>query len=294
MNPSGDYTDLAPWQWQDRDGTTLRGRRRPADGDAPTLHWLSGNGFCAGVYWPFLSRLNAAYGLITHDMAGHGESDPVRDFPGVARTIARVEATLDMHAPGPKLVAMGHSFGAALSLRMAVRHPEAFRALVLLDPIMLPRRLWLVSRASSALRRNPIAQASRRRRALWADIAEVQAKLTGRGIYKGWSDEAMAAFAQHATRDTGSGRALCCDPELEAQIFENPLYLWPDIRRLQVPTLLLYGADSYDFMRPSAMRAARRTSAITAREVTGGHCFMLQADAGDVARQVQDWLGETL
>lgn len=284
-----DYRELAAWQWTDADGVTIRGRQREAADGAATLHWLSGNGFCGGVYWPFLRQLDARFGLITHDMAGHGESDPVEDFVGVSQTVERVQAGFEQLAPPKPRVAIGHSFGAALSLRSVARGIIDCDALVLLDPIILPTRYWLATKASGRLGRNPMAQAARRRRAQWESAAAVRERLRDRGIYKGWRDEALEAFISHATRDTADGRALVCAPELEAQIFENPLYLWRDIPKLGVPTLMLYGAESYFFMAPSARRFQKLCPTMTAQALPGGHCFMLQHPEA-AAEAVGDWL----
>lgn len=286
------YTQLEPWQWRDSARyVTVRGRQRRARPGYPTLHWLSGNGFCGGVYWPMLSGLDSRFGLITHDLAGHGESDRVRRFDGVSRNVHRARSGLVERAPQAPLVAMGHSFGAALSLRMVAQMPEAFSALILLDPIILPRRYWLGSKFAAALNRNPMAQAARRRREAWSDAEAARAALEGRGIYKGWTDEALDAFIAHATFDDGDRRRLCCDPELEAQIFENPLYLWRDIPQLKVPTLFLYGEESYFFMGPSGQRASRMQPRLRAEALPGGHCFMQQAPS-ITSDRVNEWLAD--
>ena len=49
------YTDGAPWQAQHADGLTVRGRQ--FETGVVQAHFMSGNGFCGGVYWPFLQRL---------------------------------------------------------------------------------------------------------------------------------------------------------------------------------------------------------------------------------------------
>lgn len=287
------YRLLPQWSWRGRRGEILRGRHRRAPAGEPTIHWLSGNGFSAGVYWPFLRRLPEHWGLLTHDIEGHGESDPAGRFVGVRRTVERARHVLSQRAPGRPRIAMGHSFGAALSLRLAARWPEAFDLLVLLDPIIMPRRYWFGVKAAAMVGRLPFAEASRRRRERWNSRAEARAHLDGRGIYAGWEDEAMDAFIAYAMRDDGDGCRLACAPEVEAQIFENPLFLWRDLRRLQVPTLLLHGRDSYFFIAPAATRAAALQPSLRAHSVPGGHCFMQQHPA-DTAETVTRWIREQL
>src|SRR3546814_5390431 len=95
-----------------------------------------------------LQQLMPHYGLFCVDLEGHGDSDRPTHFSGskaIARRIAPVIA--DQQPGGQALVGMGHSYGAALTVRAAAENPHLFRALVLLDPILLPTSLWLGTRS---------------------------------------------------------------------------------------------------------------------------------------------------
>ncbi|MGH8115654.1 MAG: alpha/beta fold hydrolase, partial [Rhodanobacteraceae bacterium] len=86
--PIAQYSALAPWASDAGNGPTLRGRR--AQGNGPTIHFLSGNGFCGGVYWPLLRPFLPEYGLFTHDIEGQGDSGNPAHFSGVEALIRRV------------------------------------------------------------------------------------------------------------------------------------------------------------------------------------------------------------
>ncbi|MFP5304252.1 MAG: alpha/beta fold hydrolase, partial [Gammaproteobacteria bacterium] len=263
------------WQSTAGGGPLLRGRRTAVSTGAPTLHFLHGNGFCGGVYWPFLRRLLPDYGLFCHDLEGHGASDAPARYSGTAAIIARVPKVIaDQQLDRDALIGIGHSFGAAVTMAVAAHNPGLFKALVLLDPILIPTPGWLYIKLLSALGRNPMAEAARRRRDRWASRGDALARLRGRGIYCGWSEEGLQCFVEHATRDagplpTGKGRQaspsdqitgsriLCCPRELEAAIFENPVYPWRLLPRIDVPVLFLHGAGSYPFMASAARKAQR-------------------------------------
>lgn len=281
MHAASDYLGRThAWTSTAGDGPTLRGRR--SSGSGTTLHFLHGNGFCGGVYWPFLRELAADHPLFCHDIEGHGDSDAPTAFSGVPRIIARIPQVMaDQGLAGAPLIGIGHSFGAALTTRVAAANPGMFRALVLLDPIFLPPATWLGLRIAASLGRNPISRTARRRRNRWASSDEVHARLQGRGIYQGWSDEALASFVAHATRtDSDGSRVLCCPTWLEAAIFDHPVYPWRALRALDCPVLLLYGRSSYPFMAGSAQRAARSNSRIQLESHAGGHCFMQEDPLG--------------
>src|SRR3546814_9423117 len=56
LSTASAYHELtAAWVSSAGHGPTLRGRRY--DGPATTLHFVHGNGFCGGVYWPMLQQL---------------------------------------------------------------------------------------------------------------------------------------------------------------------------------------------------------------------------------------------
>ncbi|MES0872645.1 alpha/beta fold hydrolase [Sinimarinibacterium thermocellulolyticum] len=289
--PAADFLQATTaWQSNAGAGPTLRGRR--LDNGRALIHFLHGNGFCGGVYWPFLRHLTGDYDLFCHDLEGHGASDAPARYSGTAAIIKRVPQIIDEQcAQAAWMIGVGHSFGAAVTLAVAARRPDLFRVLVLLDPILLPTPSWLGVKLASRLGRNPMANAARRRRERWASRDEALARLRGRGIYAGWCEEALASFVDHATRDDGDGRVLCCPRELEAAIFENPVYPWRLIRRVRCPVLFLYGESSYPFLPRAARLAARLNRNLTVCAVPGGHCFM-QEDPERAATALRRYLAD--
>jgi pimeloyl-ACP methyl ester carboxylesterase len=283
-----------PWASAAGGGPTLRGRR--TDAGAQTIHFFPGNGFCGAVYWDFLKRLLPAHGasgdvgLFLHDIEGHGASDAPPAFSGAAAIARRVPEVLrEQRLDGQTLIGMGHSFGGALSLKCAVEHPGLFRALVLLDPITLPPLGWFLWRGMGRLGINPMAKAARTRRSTWPSHDDALLHLRGRGIFRGWTEEALRDFVDHAMGARDGQWVLRCPPELEAQIYEHPIWCWPLFRKVQVPVLFLYGAQSYPFFPTTARRARRRHPKLEIGTVPGAHCFMLQ-HPDEAAARVREWL----
>ncbi len=273
------YGDLPRWESLAGGGPRLRGRRaEPAPGRA-TLHFLPGNGFCGGVYWPFLKRFRPGYGLFVHDIEGHGDSDAPEHFSGIGAVARRVPLVArELRLSGP-LIGMGHSFGAALTLKVAADNPGLFRAIVLLDPIVFPGPVWLGARLLSALGLHPMTRGALRRRREWASRQDALDRLRGRGVYEGWIEEALECFVDYATRDAGGKRVLSCPPEIEAEIYGRPVYPWPSFSKVQVPILFLYGASSFPFFPAAGRLARRRNPGVRGATSPGRHCFMLEDPA---------------
>lgn len=295
MSPAFEYAALTErWRFTDDAGPPLVGRYRDAPGK-PLVHFVHGTGFCGGAYWTLLRLLRDEAALLLHDVQGHGESEPGAAYVGPHRTAERAARALAAHplnTPGRAVIGMGHSYGGYIHALMAAREPQRFRALVLLDPILLPRRVLFGMRFVSA-RFNPLVQRSLKRRSHWPSRAAAWAGLHQRGIFKGWPDEALECYIAHALRENGDGSMdLRCPPWLESALFAKPpLDTWRAVRRLQCPTLILYGAASYPFMAPMVQRAARLNPRLRFEAMPGGHCFMHEHPQ-EVAQRIGSFLSD--
>jgi len=236
-------------------------------GDGPQVHFLHGNGFCAGTYAPFIQHLIPELHVIASDARGHGGSEfaglqPVRSWKVFAEDLRTVVTA----TARPPIIGMGHSLGAVATTIAAATYPDLFRAIVLVDPVFLmPRRLAVIAamRALGLGARLPRVRAARRRRKTFRSKAEaLRLFLSGRGIFKTWSPEFVEAYLECGLLEREADQAvLTCDPELEARIFESiPLTVWGDVRRLGCPLLTIRGERS-DVFSPEAAHRLRRCAA---------------------------------
>ena len=85
--------------------------------------------------WSLAPRLAETHRILMIDRPGHGHSERLEDADTLAVQAAQVAGALKALAPGEKAVLVGHSFGGAVSLRVALDHPELVDGLVLLAPV---------------------------------------------------------------------------------------------------------------------------------------------------------------
>lgn len=282
---------LIPWSHRAAAvDTTLRGWHTPPTGK-PVLHFLHGNGLCGRTYEPLLAALATDFDLWLCDLPGHGDSDTPEHFAGWNRNAsAALEVFQSQRARFGDVpaVAVGHSFGGVLSALIAALPGQPFSKFALLDPVIFPPAMLFALNGLASLglaRHNPLAKGAARRRARWPDREGAFAALHGRGAYKGWTDDALRAFIVHGLRDVDGQVALKCEPWLEAEIFgSGPQRLWPSVRAIPAPALLLHGERSFPFVARSARRAARLNPHVQAVRVAGGHCFMQEDPVGTAAR----------
>ena len=272
--------NLQPWSYTTSAQITLRGWHSIPSGK-PVLHFLHGNGFCGRVYTPLLEYLSADYDLWLCDIQGHGDSDAGTKFlgwnPNAELAVEAFQAQRQMFFNAP-IYAVAHSFGGVLTSLIMAKHPQLFRAAVLLDPVIYTPTLQLIMKSSEhlGLTVNKMAKRTRTRRSHWPHRQAAYAGLMGRGAFNGWTAESLASFVDYALRPADEGGVqLKCPVELEATIFSSaPSGLWSALGKVQTPTLFLYGAKSFPFVLKSAALWAKRNSYVQAEQVVGGHCFM--------------------
>jgi pimeloyl-ACP methyl ester carboxylesterase len=114
---------------------TVRGARIRyfVGGDGSSLVLVHGLGGAASNWVELAPALVRGYRVLALELPGHGGSSPLpaapslTPFADVVRTVAEREALV------PAAI-VGHSLGGLVGLRLALRHPDAIRALVLVAP----------------------------------------------------------------------------------------------------------------------------------------------------------------
>lgn len=242
-------------------------------GSGPLVHLSHATGFCAGVYSPLAAKLRSHLRVIGMDDRGHGKTsapaDPrrLKNWDIFAEDLARLLGQF----PEP-VIAMGHSRGAVASMLMAIRHPELVRALVLIDPTILPYSWmwwWFLAQKTGLARFVPIASKAARRRNGWPSREAMFAAYQGKGPFQAWKDGFLHSYIADGTEETGQGTIkLCCEPAWESRCFAVcPHDVWHYIPMLHQPTLVLYGAESDTFLAAAVKRFKAKVPTATFRRL---------------------------
>ena len=167
-------------------------------------------------------------------------------------------------------IGVGHSIGGIVTLRAALRDPGKFRALVLLDPVLyVPSFLvmWNLIRALGLGNKThpKIAGALKRRRA-FDNLELVFRGYRSREVFKYISDENLRAYiAGIAKPKADGGFELAYSPEWESHIYLTGLWdfdLWRELPKLQIPTLIIRGAETDTFLEKAADLVKKRNPKI--------------------------------
>jgi pimeloyl-ACP methyl ester carboxylesterase len=194
-------------------------------------------------------------------------------------------------------VGVGHSLGGVLTLWAALARPSLFRAVVLVEPVILPPAwLWYLRllRFLGLAARQPLVQSALHRRRVWPSRQDCFAHLREKSVFARWSNDALWDYVKSGTcpREDGSVE-LCYPPEWEAHIFATaPVDVWRDPHRLRVPALILRGEHSQTFMPAAQARLARRLPQSKSISIPdAGHLVPMERPA-DTARLIREYLAD--
>jgi pimeloyl-ACP methyl ester carboxylesterase len=269
-------------------------------GDGPVLHFSHPNAYPPRCFRQFLAPLTARYRVLAaHHRALWYLSPGAPAVPGpeafndwnlIADDLLRF---LDQERLAG-IIGVGHSLGAVATMGAALREPERFRALVLIEPVFLPPAYL------EAVRADPAAAVGRklvtdtlRRRDRWDDRRAAFDRFRGKAVFGRFSDEALWDYVNEGLHeDPATGEiALSFPREWEAAFYAHPpLDVWADVARLAHPTLAVRGELS-DTLFPEAWALWQRLQpAATFVEMAGvGHMLTMEA-AREVATAVLRWV----
>lgn len=233
-------------------------------GTGQPLHFLHANGYPPDCYKPLFELLKTEYhvfGMLLRPLWGESKPDQIDDWHTFSEDL-RVflnSSPLSSTSNGEPVpvIAVGHSIGAIVTLRAALRYPKKFRALVLLDPVLfVPRRLveWKVQRAKDPLS-NPWIQGAQKRRRAFSDLESVYTSYREREVFRYLSDENLRIYIEGITRRTENGYELVYSPEWEERIYFTSLQdfdIWNNLQYLRVPTLFIRGEETDTFLENAA------------------------------------------
>jgi pimeloyl-ACP methyl ester carboxylesterase len=234
-------------------------------GTGVPLHFLHANGYPPTCYAPLFGFLQPHFQIFAMHLrplwlgAILGE---LRDWHPLSDDLLRFLAD---RGEGP-VIGLGHSIGGIVILRAALREPNRFRALVLIEPVLFPPyyiAFWNILRASGlGWKFHPLIKSTLSRRRHFDNLDTVFRGYRRRDVFRNLSDASLSAYIEGITRPCPEGGyELVYSPEWEARIYYTGIWrdfdLWRGLKHLQVPTLFIRGAQSDTFWAKTAARVQR-------------------------------------
>ncbi len=267
------------------------------DSAAPLLHIMPANGFPPETYLPMLRHLPGFRAISLPPRALWGDEPPPVGYRSWQADADDLLAGFERHELCD-VVLVGHSLGGIVSMLALLKAPERFKALIMLDPVILPQTMLnMLERAwdDGAIQEFPLVGGALRRRRFFASRAEALARFREKRVFADWSEEALRLYVEHGLQPRAdcSGFELRWSTAWEAHYFSTVYRdVWQGLAKLNgiAPTLIVR-AEYSDTLPESSFTLARKLAPeADFHELKGqGHLFP-QATPLETARVIGEWL----
>lgn len=236
-------------------------------GDGLSLHFLHANGYPPACYQPLFELLKTEYrvfGMLLRPLWEGSQPEEIRTWHPLSEDLLRFLAAAPISEK--KVIGVGHSIGAMVTLRAALRDPDRFRALVLIDPVLFVPGFMLRWHIIRVLglgdRLHPLIQGAKKRRRTFDDLETVFRGYRNRDVFHYMSNENLRIFIEGITQPKADGGyELVYSPDWEAQVYRTGMHdfdIWRGLSKLKVPTLFLRGAETDTFFEDAARLVKRK------------------------------------
>ena len=242
------------------------------------IFFAHANGFPSATYGKLFAALAPDYRVCHLPLHGHDPRFPVDDnWQNLVDELLHHLALQD----GP-IWGVGHSLGGVLHLHAAMRSPQYYRGVVMLDsPVLTTAEQWLIRAAKRWGFIDRITPAGRTlgRRETFADRDAARGYFSGKTLFRHFDPECLEAYLEHGLQPASEGLRLRFDPATEISIYRSLPHTRPGaVRALEVPVAMVRGSHSRVVRRHHAC-AVRGMPRGEYHSLPGGHMFPLERPA---------------
>lgn len=260
----------------------------------PLLHFAHGNGFPAQCYTQLLNALGEDFKCFYIDKIGHNPQFPVTEnWPYL---VDEVIDSIKKQCGDEPVIAVGHSLGGVLSLLAAIKQPQLFKAVIMLDSPLLGRlksSMVKLAKTLGFIDRITPAHRTRGRRQRWKDKGQLLRYLRNRPLFKTFSEACLEDYMAYGLINGKDGYHLRFDSHIEYLIYRTiPDHLHQYAGQLTVPAALIYGGQS-DVVDRFDVRYMKQHYGVECIKIKGTHMFPME-DPDTVAKYIKHTLNTIL
>ena len=247
----------------------------------PLIHFAHANGVPSKVYQKLFDLLKDEYDVIYVPLLGPDKRYPIDNH--WKSLTQQVIDSIVRQAKGRPVIGLGHSLGSVLTFQAALKRPELFNQVIMLDPPMIMGKEAFALHIAKlfklkALDKMSPAGLSKRRRDHWPSREQAAELLRPKGFYQDFETACFQAYIDHALQDDPlrGGVELTIPKMDEVEIFRtNPSLWWLPQVKPQVPVHLVV-AEEGPFLARKFPQQVQKKFDIPFEVFKGGHMFPLE------------------
>lgn len=216
-------------------------------GKGKTIHFAHANAYPPGCYQQLFTSFLANYhvvGMYQRPIWPDSNPSTFRHWQQLADDLIDFLEQQDIK----QVIGAGHSMGGVATILAAIKRPDLFSKLILIDPVIFGRKYAIVTTLVPFFLRKrivPIAKISAKRKDLWDDQQSVFDSYRTKRVFKQFSDTALWDFVNASTKPNGKGQVTLTYPKKwETQIYLTAPYVLNKLFELKVPIIAIKGAHS--------------------------------------------------
>ena len=247
----------------------------------PVIHFAHANGVPSQVYQKLFDLLKDEYDIIYVPLLGPDKRYPIDNH--WASLTNQVIDSIVRQAKGRPVIGLGHSLGAVLTFQAALKRPDLFSQVIMLDPPLIMGKAAFALHLAKVFKLKVVdtmspASLSKRRRDHWDSREQAAQLLRPKGFYKDFDADCFDAYIQYALKDDPlrGGVELAIAKMDEVNIFRtNPSLWWLPHAKPTVPMYLIV-AEHSPFLPLGFPQLVQKKFGIPFTMTSGGHMFPLE------------------
>jgi len=254
---------------------------------ANCLQFSHANGFPAKSYTHFLKKLECEkIGFVNR--IGHGRYAVAGRY---SHLVDELIDSIELNQSQP-IVGLGHSTGATLTLLAAIKRPDIFNHLILIEPTILclkKRLLFHFLKKARLLDLVGPSKGAANRRLKFSSREDAKLFYSTKSLFSNFHPESLNDYVQYGLESSIDGVQLSFDKDIEAEIFRLLLIKIPRTFK-QVSATLIYGSNSQMFTASDVRWWKRNAPNTRIVSIDGGHMLPLEKPA-EVAAKINQIIG---
>jgi len=248
------------------------------DNQSKILHFLHGNSITPQSYSKLLNSLSNRF-LVKYFLLR-----PLwykEKMPNFKNWKIFLDDYLDSIKNEDNIVGVGHSIGGNLLLKAALKKPEKFTKIILLDPTFLVPfkiRIWNIfsffNLQSIFL---PLIKSAKNKKTYYNSIDDIYLSYRKKKIFSNFSDSDLKILIKSIIIEKGDGVKLIYPSDWDSRIYKtgmcNDMFIWNNISKLDVKILIVRGKKSNVFFHKAEKLLAKNNNKIEFKTIEGDHFF---------------------